>query len=383
MERIRDYFASQIKALRAQNINAQVIQQQSFLRLKPIYTFLHTRQPQLGAEIAQAYTNTMRWYYSTHFTRYHAALSKLKLHVTDRTALIGENILTAPRTRGAPGQSHDPFNLGRRIDTLQTTSNAALPSQTAEESKAPHNIETPFVAYNLALIDNASFEYQFLTTFFHPSLPTSTTSRHFTTSFAPTLTLGTTLTKHLIADTCDALGLLLLVRTTQHLAFTLQRRKVPALDAYINATSMLLWPRFQSIMDAHCDSLHRLTLSLPSRPSAAALIAGNTTPAGPSTAPHPLTQRFAVFVHGILELSSEAGDDEPVSASLARLRHEYEGFLERLKAAFGAGEKGRREGARAVANNCSLLLTVLGDGRGRLGGEMRAWVEGVMGGVGT
>lgn len=329
----------------------------------------------------------MRWYYSSHFSRYHASLSKLKLYTTDKQSLLGEDPAHAARNRNAAiSVSHDPYNLGRRIEPLRNPTNTALPSQTAEDTKTPQHIEAPFLAFNLALVDNASFEYTFATNFFVPPASIPAINRHFQTMFAPTFALGSTLLKTLVAETHDALGVLLLIRLTQHFAFILQRRKVPTLGAYINGTSMVLWPRFQQLLDAHCDSLKRLTASLPNRAAgssgaaaaASALIGGGGGAPSGSTAPHPVTQRFALFVHGILSLSSEAGDDEPVSKSLGRLRAEYEAFLTKLGAAFGSGEKGKRDRGRLLANNYSLVLAVLGDVKGRMGEEMKEHFQGLM-----
>ena len=78
VERIRDYVVAQIKAIRSPSINAQVIQQSSFLRYKEVFAFLARRQPALAEEISQAYINTMRWYYLSHFTRYKICFAKAK-----------------------------------------------------------------------------------------------------------------------------------------------------------------------------------------------------------------------------------------------------------------------------------------------------------------
>ena len=369
------------------NINAQVNQQNQFLRYKSLFAFMAKRQPQLGVEVAQAYSNTMRWYYTSHFTQYHAAISKLKLFVTDGKYVLGEDSTASARSRNASsGPAHDPFTLGRRIDILRSPSRTAMPTNAAEESKVPHHIETPFLAYNLALIDNASFEYTFLTTLFTPSIPISALNKFFTTIFAPALSLGTTLTRTLTTDSFDGIGILLLVRLTQHFAFTLQRRKVPALESYINGTSMLLWPRFQLVLDAHCDSLRKLATSLPTRPgggasSAAALLigGGSSTASAASTAPHPLTQRFSSFVYAVLELSADNGDDiEPVENSLGRLRNEFEAFLAKLGAQFGAGERGKRDRERMLGNNWALCLAVLAGAKGRLAEEWRGHFEGLV-----
>lgn len=89
IERIRDFFVSRIKGLRSPNINAQIIQRQSFLTYKDLYTFLARHHSQLAEEIAQAYINTMRWYYLNNFTRYRQALEKISLYTVDKQDALG------------------------------------------------------------------------------------------------------------------------------------------------------------------------------------------------------------------------------------------------------------------------------------------------------
>ncbi|KAF2472896.1 Vps52-domain-containing protein [Lindgomyces ingoldianus] len=378
IERIRDYVVAQIKAIRSPSMNAQIIQQQAFLKYKDLYAFLARHQPQLSQEIAQAYIYTMRWYYLNHFTRYRQALEKLKLQTLDKHDVLGEDS-SAKRgpllgnNRTLP-PSHEAFSLGRRFDHLKNPSPNALTAYLAEEEKGAHYLEVPFRSFNLAIIDNASFEYTFLTTYFSPSQNYHAISRTFASIFEPTLSLGQSLTKQLTESTTDTLGILLCVRLNQHFAFELQRRKVPTVESYINATNMLLWPRFQQILDQHCTSLQKLTSSLPTRPSgggAAALLSPSSSTHAQSTAPTPLTQKFANLLQGILALSSEAGDDEPVSVSVARLRSEFEAYLTRLSK--GISDNRKRE--RFLCNNYSLVCTILADTEGRLGEEIRSHFE--------
>ncbi|PMD47410.1 Vps52-domain-containing protein [Hyaloscypha variabilis F] len=371
LERIRDFLVAQIKALRSPNINAQIIQQQHFIRYKDLYAFLHKHHPKLAEEIGQAYMNTMRWYFLNQFTRYQKALEKIKLHLIDRHDVLGgddgnrkTNLLAGSKSSGQP---HDAFNLGRRIDLLRTSNQTALPSFLAEEDKTTHYLEFPFRNFNLALVDNASAEYSFLTSFFSPSLSYAAISRHFNYIFEPTFALGQTLTKALVHETFDSLGLLLCVRLNQHFAFELQRRKIPAVDGYINGTGMLLWPRFQVIMDQHCESVRTITNAISIRKQSA------SEQAKQSAAPHFMTQRFGQFMQGILALSTEAGDDEPVSASLIRLRSEMEAFL--TKSSKSIGEARKRE--RFLYNNYSLILTIIGDLEGKLAMEQQEHFEGL------
>ncbi|GJC88267.1 vacuolar protein sorting-associated protein 52 B [Colletotrichum liriopes] len=368
VERIRDFIVAQIKALRSPHINAQIIQQQNFLKFKELYAFLHKHHSTLAEEISQAYMNTMRWYYANQFARYQKALEKLKLHILDKNDVLGHEeptrratVLSATKPAGPP---HDAFNLGRRIDLLKTSNAAALSSYLAEEDQTTHYLEVPFRNFNLALIDNATAEYTFLAAYFSPPLSLQAVSRQFNYIFEPTFALGKTLTKTLTAESYDALGLLLCIRLNQHLAFELQRRKVPAVDGYINMTTMLLWPRLQVVMDHHCESVRQLTNSLPTKPRAADQ---NKL----SAAPHLVTQRFGQILQGVLALSTEAGDDEPVVTSLRRLRSEAEAFLTRLSQSFG--DKRKRE--RFLYNNYSLISTIISDVGGKLAVEQQEHFE--------
>lgn len=363
VERIRDYVVAQIKALRSPSINAQIIQQNAFARYKGVFAFLAQRQPGLADDISHAYINTMRWYYVHNFTRYRSALDKLHLHVID----VSETIAADPAKRVArPGPTHDAFSIGRRMEMLRTTNDAALSSYVAEENRDYHYLELPFRAFGLALIDNASAEYSFLADFFAKQ-PINATTRRFNDIFHPTFELGHALTRHLIEQSQDAIGVLLCVRLNQRLAFELQRRKVPAVEGYVNATNMLLWPRFQIIIDAHCESMRKLTASLPGKPPGSALSLTSSPAATQSTAPHPLTQRFANFSHAILSLSSEAGDDEPVSNSLLRLRNEFDAFLTKLSKSIADAKKR----TQMLNNNYSLVGTILTESEGKFAEEFR------------
>ncbi|OQN97886.1 hypothetical protein B0A48_16197 [Cryoendolithus antarcticus] len=370
VERIRDYVVAQIKALRSPNINAQIIQQKSFLKYRNVFAFLATRQPQLADEISQAYVNTMRWYYTANFARYRASLEKMRVHIIDQTDAIALD--PAKRVIKAGTPTHDTFSLGRRTDVLKTSSDSAVPAHLAEDDKSTHHLEIPFRAFNLALIDNASTEYVFLTDFFTKHT-FHTTRAHFNSIFQPAFDLGLALTKSLTEQSLDALGILICVRLNQHFAFELQRRKVPALEGYINGTNMLLWPRFQQVIDIHCESIRKFTASLPTKPAGSSALSLTTSTTSQSTAPHPLTQRFANFVHGILVLSSEAGDDEPIGSSLGRLRKEYEAFLMRLSK--GVAEARKRE--RLLYNNYSLVSTILADTEGKMAEEVKGRFEGL------
>jgi vacuolar protein sorting-associated protein 52 len=370
IERIRDFIVSQIKALRSPNINAQIIQQQHFIKHKDLFSFLARHHPILSEEICQAYINTMKWYYSTNFGRYQHALQKMQLHNIGPSDLMGTDQTPKKTTLGANKSAppHDTFALGKRIGVVQSKDDAAISSYLAEDDKSFQYLEIPFRNFNQALIDNVCAEYSVATEIFTGSY--QQVSRQVIEIFEPTFALGHTFTKQLVETTSDCLGILICVRLNQHFAFELQRRKCPVVDSYINYTNILLWPRFQVAMDQHCDSLKKVPTSQTSRTAAAAfsLVSGtNSDTSKTSVAPHAITQRFGQFLHGILSLSTDAGDDEPLGNSLGRLRTEYETLMVKLSKA--AGDKSKQ--ARFLANNYSLVLTIIGDVGGKLAEDQR------------
>ena len=264
------------------------------------------------------------------------------------------------------------INIGRRIDILKNSNQSAISSYVAEEDKSTHYMETPFRSFNIALVDNVSSEYSFLTEFFSTSTFHGI-SRRFAEIFDPTFTLGQSLTKDLIENSFDCLGILLCVRLNQRSAFELQRRKVPVGENYVNGTNILLWPRFQVVMDVHRESIRHLAAGL-SGPSAALKLTfqGTSDANKQSTAPHYFTQRFSQFLYSVLAISSEAGDDEPVANSLGRLRAEYDTFIVKASNASGS-DRTKRE--RFLANNYALILTIIADAEGKLAQDQRKHFE--------
>ena len=212
-------------------------------------------------------------------------------------------------------------------------------------------------------------------------------SRRCASIFEPTFSLGSSLTTDLVSTSYDCLGILLCVRLNQSFAFELQRRKVPVAESYLNGLNMTLWPRLQVAMDAHSESIRQLATTVASRTSTSSAASklsfpgtqGSSTDASKlTTAPHPLTQRFSQFLYGILAVSKEAGDDEPVANSLRRLTAEYDAFL--LKASKGAGADQRKRD-RFLSNNYALVMAIIADAEGRLAEQVKGHFEEVVEGL--
>ena len=92
IQRIRDYFRSQIIGLRSPNVNGQIIQQRAFLPYRDLYSFMAKYQPRLADEMTLAYSNTMRWFYLSGFSRYKEALEKIPLSSVDKQDALGKTL---------------------------------------------------------------------------------------------------------------------------------------------------------------------------------------------------------------------------------------------------------------------------------------------------
>lgn len=249
--------------------------------------------------------------------------------------------------------AYDPFSIGRRIDILQNRTAPLVTANQADDDKSTHYLEYPFRHFHAALMENCSTEYAFLTEFFsHKNL--SQVASMFSQIWDPTFALGQAFTKALVDPTFDCIGVLICVRLNKDATFEMQKRRIPTVEAYLNATNMLLWPRFQIILSAHCESLRKVAAAAPAAGSASKSVLGKQQQQ--SVAPHPLTQKFATLLHALLVLSTDAGDDEPVGNSLMRLRSDYEALVTKLSAAIT--EQWRRE--RFLGNNYNLVATIIG-----------------------
>jgi flagellar basal body-associated protein FliL len=372
VEKIRDFITTRIKSLRVAGVNCQAIQK-NLLEYRELFEFLDKENPDLGRDLCQAYLNTMRWYYGSYFGRYIKSLEKLPLHAVDKTVLLGDDggsrrgffsswQNNAQSTRAA-WTSTDYANVGSRMNIVQSDDPTVMVANIAESQAQGQNryyMETPYRSLNLALVDNATVEYQFLTGFF--SRPNDRTIEMFNEVFeSATLAQAHRFTKSLVSDSYDAYGVLILIRLVKKLEFELQHRKIPVLEGYFNLELINLWPKLQGIMDGHCESLRRAATRSSSYSMANSSSSGGNVPN--SSAAHVTTQHFASFLAGVLTLCPD--DDsatEPVSNSLMRLRNDFESFLTKVSNAIG--DQTARE--RFLKHNYTLVSTILSDITGKL-----------------
>ncbi|KAK4512283.1 DNA repair protein rad52 [Mucor velutinosus] len=345
---IRDFFVSRIQLLCVPNANIQIMQQSVFLKYKELHFFVLERHHEAAREIRQSYMNSLRWYFQNHFERYSKGLLKLQAAAADKTDLIG--VEENNRKGGLFGTSKvalkdktNLFALGDRSNTLRIQDPGVILVHVAEAKEQKYQFEQLFRSFNLTLIDNASSEYLFIYEFFSrdPKTAADTAKLIFQFIFEPTEKVGMNFTKAYVENCYDAVGLLLCIRINTQLALELQRRRVPALEGYTNATNMLIWPRFQYVMSLHVESLKKMFNSR------------SVMSAVKDIHPHYITRRYSEFAASLLVLN-DGYDDAILSKSVHKLRDEFEAVLSRMSHEFP-------ESPRRIAfliNNYDLIVSV-------------------------
>lgn len=356
VERIRNYLVSQIKRLRRTNTPSQVVQKE-MLECKEIYTYLQERNSKLAAELYQAYLYTMRWYYHQNFVKYLSSLEKLHLTTIDQAVLL-DAVEGEQASRGGFFSRAQPvsevsineylINIPKRLESLASGDQTAMPAQIAETNRTKYWIETGFRQFNQALLDNVSTEYLFLNEFFKVSTleaATDSTRRIFSTIYQ----LGYNYTKSLIANSYDLFGVLIMVRLCQSLEYELQHRRVPILEDYFNYQLIILWPKFQQLIDQNCSAMKRAA----SLTSVIKSLSKNTM------APLTLTQNFGTILTSLIRLSSnlmfEVETWEPLTQSVIRLSNEFESCMIKLS----ANIQGKKKREVFLYNNFFLIYTIL------------------------
>ncbi|KAG0016183.1 Vacuolar protein sorting-associated protein 52 [Podila clonocystis] len=262
VEKIREFLLTKIKSFRTPNTNVQIMQHSVLLKYKELNQFVMERHTDVATEIRQTYANTLRWYFSNQFEHYALGLEKLQSVVGDKYEMMCTEESARKGLFGTTKALHQKTNVfavSTRLDTLKNHDAGLILIHVANEKNLKYPYETLFRSFNLALIDNASSEYLFLIEYFakrsQPDI--EGIQRVFTHIFEPTLKLGLTNVKEYADSSYDAIGILLCLRINHQLAKELERRKIPTLDKYRDAIHMVLWPRFQVVVDMHIDSVRK------------------------------------------------------------------------------------------------------------------------------
>ena len=312
LERSKKFLISSIKILRSCNpIPSQRIQKQ-LLKLNKMFKYIVENNISLALEIRQTYTYTMRWYYKEYFSRYIRSLTILEFTPINSQYSLGHlvnndngsiSILTNYLSTSygySSSVSNDAireyFQINRRLSILTQEDNTVMVSQIAENNKNIKNnfIEIGFKNLNLALLDNCTVEYNFLKDFFQITDNVEEINGILEQIFHPTFEQALTYTKQILTNpnVFDIFGVLISIRGGQQLQIASLKRSIPNFVDYINDQLMVLWPKFQQLIDWQVESLNDLSVTT-----------FNVEDSGWLSQPHELTIAFSLFLQSLLTLS--------------------------------------------------------------------------------
>ncbi|KAI8809917.1 Sac2 family-domain-containing protein [Cladochytrium replicatum] len=352
-EKSREFLLKKIDSLKAPNTNISIIQQNIFLKYKELFWFLMERFSEAAVEVRQNYINTVGTLYYGGFEKYTGMLKKLQTVIADKLDLMG---LEEGAKRGlftgklSLKDKTNVYTLGERLNVLTDPDPGIILAHIADGQNLRFPFEAIFKSIHRLLMDNASSEYIFTIEYFAAKSRTMKSpiaelfhpERVFMEIFDTTVRLLQSITKTYADASFDAVGILLCIRLNSQNIMIQERRRVPILESYMNATNMILWPRFQAIMDMHIDSLKKA--------SPAKLFATK------DVHPHYITRRYAEFAASVLTLN-HGYDDALLTNSLHRCRTEVEALLFRLSEELGD----RKNRLVFLVNNYDLVVTILSE----------------------
>lgn len=360
IERIRNYLILQVKRLRKSSTASQLVQKE-MLEVKEIFSFLLAKNEKLANELRLAYCYTMRWYYKQHFLMYLSSLEKLKIIHVDKSVLLGmprENESTTLTGSFFSRKSRSTLpeinineyliSIPKRFETLMSRDQTAMLAQIAETNKTRYWMEEGFKNFNQALLDNVSTEYLFLNEFF--GVQTLEESIKFTKLiFTPVYKMGYSYTEFLSQESSDIFGILIMVRLCQGFEYEVQHRRISILDDYLNYQLILLWPKFQKLIDDNCTSMKKAASSSLTIKT----ISKNVM------VPLSLTQNFGMIITNLIRLSSnlmfEIETWEPLTNSVIRLIDQFESCMKIMAGTL----KDNKKYKAFLYNNFYLIYTMI------------------------
>jgi hypothetical protein len=264
VQRTREFLLAKIQALTKNSTNVQALQQQ-LLRFKYFLAFLQENAHTAFEEIQTAYVTTMSRVLLNLFKSYHAHLMRIQRTIATKHSLLAVegDLRTAAKGLGSVFQpkadvskSSDTFALGSRDDILRDPDAPPLVvSQVLApggKGQAPVTVpyEAIFRSVQKHLMDSATSEFLFVGEFFN-------TKSHalFAHIYEPVLKLVVEQLEAYLGGCFDAVAVLLMLQLTHAHRMTMQRRRVPCLDAHFDRVNLLLWPKFKVIFDANLMSV--------------------------------------------------------------------------------------------------------------------------------
>ncbi|KAF8822156.1 Vps52 / Sac2 family protein [Cardiosporidium cionae] len=367
VSRIRDCLADKILLFKKPQSNIQSIQRNSLIKVKKFFQFLMDHHPQAGWDIRQLYVTTLNRIYLNQFKIYTQNLSKMQIeNVASSNDYLGSKDVggKAPSNQskgmigavfglgGPPApsvQKGNVYGLAGRDSLLTHLDDDPIvftaPGKALKRNKFYY--EQLFRSHQKLLLDTASSEYLFLTDFFL-SAGVEQYQSLFTDVFGKTILYFLEMMETFLFSCYDSVGLLLMAKVNEFNRLTMQRRRVPCLDAYLDRIQALIWPRLKFILDANIQSLKNAS------PRQLMEISSSQR-----MHPHYVTRRYAELACSLSALSvpmDGSTPDEPLFHSWTAMRVAIGDLLELL-----SKELKREERLVFIINNYDLILSIFSE----------------------
>ncbi|KZT74276.1 Vps52-domain-containing protein [Daedalea quercina L-15889] len=156
--KLRTFFLALLQPIRtSMTTNMQVLQTSIFLKYRHLFSFLQRHASSVASEVQRAYVGAARTYYETGFRRYIRSLGYVKARTDEKTDVI---------TAGAGDAKEDAEVDFDRLGSARINGPGVVLAHIAEDKSYKEPIEALVRSLLLVLMDNASAEYTFVTTFF-------------------------------------------------------------------------------------------------------------------------------------------------------------------------------------------------------------------------
>lgn len=340
--RARDWQVQQLRRLRRPGCNCASVQK-SLINNAELGKLLIREMPRLASALRQAYVNTMRWYYSMLFGKYSRWLGR-QPHIPAESS-------GTPPTMGSSGLhwglfgrsgSSDLFNLGARPTVLSKTE--GLPMTWMAPSGGVH-FEVLLQTYLLALQSASELEFQ---------VSLTPEQQGQCEHLQPALDACERLLRKwskAAGSAGDIFGLLLGLRLLNKFNEDLSVSPGVINWAQRMQTEVLL-PPLSQLLVLNVRSIEEAAL----KPS--------TQRSGSETTPHPMTQLFANFLTGALQLNLEGSlFEQSVTKGLKDLSAAFEAFVAKLG-------KGSNSPEPILHANFFVVSALLSDVPGKLAHEL-------------
>ncbi|KAF4574958.1 hypothetical protein EYR36_006312 [Pleurotus pulmonarius] len=349
--KLRAFFLALFQPIRSSvTTNMQVMQTSVLLKYRPLLPFLQRQAPNVFQEVQRSYIGAARTYYETGFRRYIRSLTSINTRVIEKPELI----TTSEK------ETITDVDMARLEYSKVDGPSIAL-AYMADDKNHKEPAEAMFRSLMLVLMDNATAEYTFITSFFAneplPTLadpetpllsPTALLSPNGSISFDnrsiaasehelrrtlgnskaeqagfdalwkqvfdPVLEYTQTFVRAILEPPPPVVPLLVMIRLTEAVLNEIQNRSCPPLESFIFSIRLQMWPVFQKLMTENIDSLKKYaegtSLSYFAR-------AASTTDASVIS----ICKRYIVIFNLFVALT-EQPDETMIFSNLLRLRQE-------------------------------------------------------------